>query len=307
MFSSSKKFLCVVTFAFSCNVGSPAQQVVQVAWPTRYGAEPMALDPQQKQWMPALRLAFSSLPEESVISLGLAQGAILGLETAEASKLQSLFASYYARVRQSSAFRTAPSALPYCYADPKPATGLATVYFPATINANTRRIVFLHGTGGSLLAYAHYVASTFSNDVVICPAYGISPAAIPAAYVAEALGAVLQKEPRAKQNPILIGLSAGGVGACRVYGTNPDSYAQLICLGTIPPSDAIARFTGRMNVTFISGAREAHIIDGSFERQLKELRRRNSVVRSELIQGADHYFLLSHEAQTRTTLTKVVR
>ncbi|HTD67110.1 MAG TPA: hypothetical protein VK846_11335, partial [Candidatus Limnocylindria bacterium] len=105
MFSNSKKLLFVAALAFGCNIVSLAQQVIQVTWPTRHAAEPPALDQQQKQWMPALRLAFSSLPEESVISLGLSQGAILGLETADANKLQSLFASYYTRVRQSSAFR----------------------------------------------------------------------------------------------------------------------------------------------------------------------------------------------------------
>jgi pimeloyl-ACP methyl ester carboxylesterase len=304
MFSRSKRFLVAAVLSGALSVS--AQQVIQITWPSRLAAEPLGLEQQQKQWMPALQLAFSSLPEESVIALGLTQGAILGLEESEANRLQPLLSSYYTRVRRSAAFHHASSALPYCYAEKRPATGLATVYFPAMISASTRRIVFLHGFGGSLLAYTHYIASTFSNDVIICPAYGISPATVPGAYIAEALSAVQRREPRAKQKTILIGLSAGGVGACRVFASHPASYAKLVCLGSIPPSDAIARFPNGMNVTFISGAHEPQITDGSFGRQLKALQQRSSAARSELIAGADHYFLLSREAQTRVALVKAV-
>jgi pimeloyl-ACP methyl ester carboxylesterase len=284
-----------------------AQQVIQVTWPTRYAAEPPTLDEQERLWMPTFQFALKSMPEETSMSFALGQPQLLGLDAAEAARLRALFSNYYARVRQPGPFQAAPSALPYCFAGTKPTHGLATVFVPAKITANTRVIVFLHGDGGSLLAYAHYMANTFSNDVIVCPAYGISPGIVPAQYVNEAINTAARRIGQVRGKPILIGLSAGGVGACRIYAANPDAFDRLICLGSIPPSDATVKFTSKMKVTFISGSREPHIANGSLERQLNRLRLRAGAVQSAVISGADHYFLISHEGQTRKALRGAVQ
>ena len=134
----------------------------------------------------------AALPEESLIAMGLMQGKLLGLGDGEGKRLQTLFSNCYERVRQFDPFRTAPSALPYCFAQTKPTNGLATLYVPANITTNTRTVLFLHGYGGSLLAYLHFIANTFSNDIVVCPAYGIAPATIPPAYIDEDRSRILR-------------------------------------------------------------------------------------------------------------------
>jgi predicted esterase len=305
-FSALVQSLCRISIiaAFSLVYAGDglAQEVIQVTWPTRHAAEPPAWNEQERQWLPTFQFALKSLPEETSVSLALMQPGLLGLDAADAMRLRTLFSNYYARVRQTGPFRIASSALPYCFAGTRPTNGHATIWVPAKLTASTRVIVFIHGYGGSLLAYAHYMANTFSNDVIVCPAYGISPAMVPAQYVIEALNAAARRIGRIHGKPILIGLSAGGVGAYRVYAANPDAFDRLICLGSIPPSDATARFTSKMKVMFISGSREPHVADGSLERQLNHLRPRISALRSEVIPGADHYFLLSHEDQTRKAL-----
>ena len=287
-------------------VSLEAQQVLSVTWPTRIAAEPLAVSPEQRQWLPILQSAFASAPEESIIAFGLAQGSSVGLSSSDASRLQILFSNYYARVRKSPIFNTSPAALPYCLSPQKPTNGLATVYVPARVTSDTRQIVFLHGFGGSLLAYCHFLANTFSNDVIICPAYGLAPANIPAAYVAEAQTAVHARLPALKKKPALIGLSAGGVGACRVDARNSDAFERLICLGTIPPADAMAKFASPLNATFISGGTEPNVANGSFELQMKEMNRRVQGIRWGTIPRADHYFLLSHDKETRVALVEAM-
>lgn len=303
-FRSSIPLLLALTWLHGASNLLPAQEVIQITWPTRHAAEPPTLNEQQRQWLPAFQMAVAALPEESLIAMALMQGPLLGLGDAEGKRLQTLFSNYYARVRQSAPFRNTPSALPYCFAQTKPAHGLATVYLPANVTTSTRTVLFLHGYGGSLLAYLHFIANTFSNDIVICPAYGIAPAAIPAAYIDEALKATSERVKNKRGKPLLIGLSAGGVGACRVYAANSSAFQRLICLGSIPPADAISKFSSSAKISFISGAREPHITDGSFELRLSQIRSRAASVSSELIPGADHYFLLSHGPQTRAALIK---
>ena len=106
-------FLLMVIIA----VSSPAysQRLLQVKWPSTNTAPPIVLNQQQREWLPAFRLALGSLPEETVIGLGLMQAQALGVSAIDAARLQSLFANYYARLRQSEAFRTGPSALSYCF------------------------------------------------------------------------------------------------------------------------------------------------------------------------------------------------
>ena len=81
--------------------------------------------------------------------------------------------------------------------------------------------------------------------------------------------------------------------------------AEAVRLRTL--FSATAKFTSKMKVTFISGSREPHIASGSLERQLNQLRLRAGAVKSEVIPGADHYFLISHEGQTRKALRSAVQ
>jgi pimeloyl-ACP methyl ester carboxylesterase len=260
------------------------------------------LNAQQRQWLPVFHSALQLAPEETIVPLTLTQGSLLNLDANDAARLRNLFSNYYARVRVAEPFRGAPSALPYCFSDTKPASGLATIYVPVKVSPDTKELVFLHGYGGSLLAYVHYLATLFPDAIIICPAYGISPGNIPARYVAEARAVAAPWTRTLKGKPILIGLSAGGVGGCRVYTENSAVFERLVCLGSIPPSDAIQKFQRTAKVRFISGSAEPYVADGSFERALNALKLRSPNVRWKIIPNADHYFLLSHEEQTRKVL-----
>jgi pimeloyl-ACP methyl ester carboxylesterase len=227
---------------------------------------------------------------------------MIGLRQDEISRLQRLFATYYSGVRKSPLFSNVPSVLDYCLSERKPQQGLATVYVPAKLTPKTKSVLFLHGYGGSLLAYPHYLSSVFSNHVIVCPAYGISPAEIPNEYLSEALKAAGMRLNVALPNPTLIGLSTGGFGACRAYVRAPRTFRGLIVLGAYPPDEVAGKWTGEMTVRFLLGSKESYVANGSFKGQMAGVRTKVESLEWKTIPGADHFFLLSHQGQTRAAL-----
>jgi len=285
-----------------CAQPSIGQQVTQIRWPSKQTASPVFLAGAQGEWLPAFRLALAALPEETMVSTSLSHGQWLGLRPSESKNLQGLFSDYYSRLRQSDLFGAAPSALQYCFSERKPSEGLATVYYPKDISVTTKTIVFLHGYGGSLLAYLHFLTSAFSNHVIVCPAYGISCANVPLSYVTGALKAVSTRLKMEIRQPLLMGLSAGGFGACRLYVQRPEMFSSLVCLAAYPPSDTTQRFKEGMRVRFVCGALESYVADGSLLRQMQTIKPRTKNLDWKILDEADHFFLLSHEDLTRKTL-----
>ena len=121
----------------------------------------------------------------------------------------------YQLISEDPIFSKVPSALPYCFAATKPKHGMATVYIPNKVTPKTNVILFLHGYGGSFAFYSKFLAETFPEHVIICPAYGISCSYITSAYLRECLLAVNRELNVGLKKPLLIGLSAGGFGGFR--------------------------------------------------------------------------------------------
>jgi pimeloyl-ACP methyl ester carboxylesterase len=163
--------------------------------------------------------------------------------------------------------------------------------------------VFLHGYGGSLLAYPHYLSSVFSNHVIVCPAYGISPAEISNEYLSEALKATAQRLRIQLDKPLLVGLSAGGFGACRASVRAPQAFRGLIVLGAYPPDELAGKWTREMTVRFLVGSKESYVANGSFKGQMAGVKTKVKSLDWKAIPGADHFFLLSHQDQTRAALS----
>jgi len=279
-----------------------AQHVIQVRWPSPRAAPPISLAGVSPQWLPLIRAGVANVSEETAIATGLSQGHLIGLRRDESSRLQELFAAYYREVRKSSLFSKVPSVLDYCLSERKPQQGLATVYVPAKLTSKTKCVLFLHGYGGSLLAYPHYFSSVFSNHVVVCPAYGISPADISNEYLSEAVKATGQRLNVALTKPVLIGLSAGGFGACRAYVRAPQAFRGLIVLGAYPPDEVGAKWTRAMTVRFLVGGKESYVANGSFKGQMSAVEAKITSLEWKAIPGADHFFLLSHPSETRAAL-----
>jgi len=55
----------------------------------------------------------------------------------------------------------------------------------------------------------------------------------------EAWKAVSAKVGREIQKPLLMGLSAGGVGACRVFSGWPEGFHGMVCMAAMIPVDAL--------------------------------------------------------------------
>jgi hypothetical protein len=301
--SANMRIVSIMALAVSLIAGR-AVEVLQVSWPTAHAAQPSQLDPAVADYLPAMRLAVQALPESAIVSMALGQPALLGLTREEGRRLQQLTAERYRLMARSPHFANVPSALPYCFSDRKPASGLATVYVPDRVGTNTPTIVFVHGDGGSFLWYQHYASEIFPNHIIICPAYGISPLTIPQAYIAECAGAVSKRLKIRIATPALVGLSSGGFGACRLYTAAPKFYSQMVCLGAYPTDDTIERFTRDARPRFLSGGTEPFASSGDFQRRIERIRRTCSGVEGATIPGADHFFMLTHQQQTVSYLRK---
>jgi|SRR6185369_1554533 len=288
-------------------IASQAVEVIQVTWPTAHAAQPVQLDPSAADYLPALRLAIQALPESAIVSMALGQPAVLGLTKEQGARLQQLTADRYRLMARSPQYANAESALPYCYSERKPATGLATVYVPTHATTNTPVIVFVHGDGGSFLWYQHYASEIFPNHIIVCPAYGISPLTIPQAYVAECLGVVSKRLGIRLATPSLVGLSAGGFGACRLYAAAPHFYSQMICLGAYPTDDTVARFARDSRPRFLSGGAEPFVSSGDLHRRVVRIQSTCAGVEEATIPGADHFFLLTHSQQTVSYLRRWIQ
>ena len=302
MLGAMRGYIQAVFVWLACTITCGAQHVIHVRWPTTRAAPPISLAGVSPQWLPLIRAGVANVSEETAIATGLSQGDMIGLRQDEASRLQELFATYYRGVRKSLLFGNVPSVLDYCLSERKPQLGLATVYVPAKLTPKTKCVLFLHGYGGSLLAYPHYLSSVFSNHVIVCPAYGISPAEVSNEYLSEALKATGVRLNIALPKPTLIGLSAGGFGACRAYVRAPQVFRGLIVLGAYPPDALTGKWTREMTVRFLVGSKESYVANGSFKGQMAGVKTKVKSLEWKAIPGADHFFLLSHQDQTRAAL-----
>ncbi len=284
----------LVGFLFVAAHPGDAAEVIQVTWPTQHASSPPSMSGQAARLMPAFRVALQSLPEGMIVALALSQPPILGLAASDAKTLQPLVAERYKAIAADEVYRAVPSSLSYCYRPIKADHGLATMHVPDESGPQTPVIVFLHGYGGSFLWYQHYLAQHFPQHLIICPAYGITPSSVPEAYITECLAAVEKRLGRPlAQKPWLLGLSAGGFGACRVFTDLPGRFAGLICIAAYP----LTRQDGKTNTHFIAGGDEVFVKNGQFQRLVGK-------AKSHLIPGAGHFFLLSHENESVAKLSE---
>lgn len=281
-------------------------ELVQVTWPTTHASEPPQVPPAATQYLPAFRMAIQVLPEASIVALALSQPALLDLTAEQAGRLQPLTAARYRLMAQSALYAQAASALPYCFAAQKPVSGLASLYVPDGAGPTTPSIVFVHGYGGSFLWYQHYLSEIFPGHILICPAFGVTGAFISPEYVTESIAAASKHLGFTVAKPYLIGLSAGGYGACEVYVAIPNAFSRFICLAANPPENTVHRFPHEARPCFLSGGTEPFVTSGEFQRLTSVIRRDCPGMEVATVSGADHFFLLTHPEPTTACLRRWV-
>jgi pimeloyl-ACP methyl ester carboxylesterase len=256
--------------------------------------------------LPALQLAISTLPESAVVTLALSQPALLGLSSDQAAALGPLVARRYQLIAASREFSPQASLLPYCYAVARPSEGAALMYVPDGVSPRSPVVVFLHGFGGSFQWYLHWLAEALPRHVIIAPAYGISPVTPDVAYLTEAVAAASQHLRLRLATPALLGLSAGGFGACRAFVSAPRQFSQLVCLAAYPPAEVRAHFRQDQRLHFLAGAREGFVVSGQFAAALQQVRAKCPLAAATLIAGGEHFFMLTHAEDTRVALRKAL-
>jgi pimeloyl-ACP methyl ester carboxylesterase len=227
---------------------------------------------------------------------------MLGLPAKDAEKLQRLSAERYTLMAGDPVFQKAPTSLPYCYSESRPSEGLATVYVPRNIGPDTQSVVFLHGYGGSFLWCLHVLVEAFPEAVIVCPAYGISADGIPSAYVRETVAEAARVVGVPLKTPALVGLSAGGFGACKVYVDTPKEWRRLICLAAYAPDTTLTRYGKGMDVRFLAGTEEQFVAGGYFKRGVRQAEERGALVHSRLMPDCGHFFLLEKREESLAIL-----
>jgi len=279
-----------------------ADEVIQVTWKTTHAAAPPQFSRPAADFLPMFRLALSTLPEAAIVTLALSQPAMLGLTPAQAAMMRPLVAERYALIAKSPVYAGVASALPYCFAEKRPQQGLALVHVPTGADARTPVLLFLHGYGGSFLWYQQLLAEHFGNHIIICPAHGINTSTLSSEYVQECVAAVGLRLGRSVVKPVLMGLSAGGFGACDLYTKHPERFGRLICMAAYPPEDLLLKFPRDARAAFIAGGSEYFVRSGDFARRMAKVRQLAPVTQEFIVPQADHFFLLSHTTQTMAKL-----
>jgi len=279
-----------------------ADEVIRVAWKTTLAAAPPQFSRPTADFLPMFRLALTTLPESAIVALALSQPALLGLTPAQAAMMRPLVAERYALIANSPAYSGVESELPYCFAEKRPQEGLALVHVPSGADARTPVLLFLHGYGGSFLWYQQLLAEHFGNFVIICPAHGINTSTIASEYVQECVQAVGLRLGRPVVKPVLMGLSAGGFGACDLYTKHPERFDRLICMAAYPPEDLLLKFPRDARAAFIAGGSEYFVKSGDFARRIAKVRQLAPATQEFTVPQADHFFLLSHTSLTMAKL-----
>jgi len=281
-----------------------AGEVLRVTWKTTHAAAPPQFSRPAADFLPMFRLALTTLPESAIVALALSQPAMLGLTPAQAAMMRPLVAERYALIAKSPAYSGVGSALPYCFGEKRSQEGLALVHVPTGVDARTPVLLFLHGYGGSFLWYQHLLAEHFGNHIIICPAHGINTSTLSSEYVQECVAAVGLRLGRPVVKPVLLGLSAGGTGACDVYTKHPERFDRLICMAAYPPEDLLLKFPRDTKAAFIAGGSEYFVKSGDFARRIAKVREVAPTTQAFTVPQADHFFLLSHTAQTMAKLSE---
>lgn len=279
-----------------------ADEVIRVTWKTTHAAAPPQFSRPTADFLPMFRLALSTLPESAIVALALSQPALLGLTPAQAAMMRPLVAERYALISKSPAYSGVASALPYCFAEKRPQEGLALLHVPTGADARTPVLLFLHGYGGSFLWYQQLLAEHFGNHIIICPAHGINTSTLSSEYVQECVQAVGLRLGRPVLKPVLLGLSAGGFGACDLYTKHPERFDRLICMAAYPPEDLLLKFPREARAAFIAGGSEYFVKSGDFARRIAKVRLLAPATQEFTVPQADHFFLLSHTTLTMAKL-----
>lgn len=294
---------CLLTFFLICSSWAVhADEVIRVTWKTTHAAAPPQFSRPSVDFLPMFRLALNTLPESAIVALALSQPALLGLTPAQAATMRPLVAERYALIAKSPVYSGVMSALPYCVGEKRSQEGLALVHVPTGADARTPVLLFLHGYGGSFLWYQHLLAEHFGNHIIICPAYGINTSAISSEYVQECLHAVGLRLGRPVAKPVLLGLSAGGFGACGLYTRHPERFDRLICVAAYPLEDLLQKFPRSSKAAFIAGGNESFVKSGDFARGIAQVRLLEPATQEFTVPQADHFFLLTHTTLTMAKL-----
>ncbi len=263
----------IITFT-ACSLVN-AQKVTIAKWRTEHAAAPIKVAKKNLTFLKMIRLGVDHLPEEKFMQLSSMGAAFLGLEKEESIQLGKTIAAYYRRMQdevEKKKFPSIPSAVSYCYSEKKLTSGYANVYVPKLVNEKTPVILFLHGYGGSFSFYLHYLATSFPDSIIICPAYGISMSKVPDEYLKECLSKVSETLETPLSKPILIGLSAGGTGGFRHYSRCGDDYLGFVCIVSLPPKDILANAPQNGALRLLAGGEESYVKSGALGQRMKQLK-----------------------------------
>lgn len=157
-------------------------------------------------------------------------------------KISNSIKTMYAEMNTLTEWRSLPSSTGYSALDLlgiSPQRAQAYIYVPKSFSNNQRKaLIFLHGSLGNLKAYP-YIWSKYAErtgTIIICPGYGFGNWNRKDDMIQTVLNHLPQDLKISREETIIVGLSAGGVGVVNEIKKHPEYKAALFISAVIPDS-----------------------------------------------------------------------
>ncbi|MCO5166422.1 MAG: prolyl oligopeptidase family serine peptidase [Planctomycetes bacterium] len=163
-------------------------------------------------------------------------------------------------------------------------------------------VVFLHGNGGPFQLYPEVLAraAVSRGFAFVAPTWGFGHWVTGAgrARIAAAVEAVERLHPVDRRRVLLVGLSAGGIGAVEALARDPGRFRACVALSGAPAavSGGDPALGGRP-LLLVHGARDPRVPVAHARALAATTRERGGRVALHEVEDGDHFILLSHEAQ----------
>lgn len=224
--------------------------------------------------------------------------------------LSRLMAQSYGGMAKSPSFWLTGSAVPFCLST-RPKGGHLFLHVPKIANSSTPVLLLLHGYGGNLLYFPWAIWKEVPECILIAPSWQVDWTEGDfdgrQAYVEEALKVASEKIGTSLAKPWLVPLSQGGPMAFELAVAKPTAFSGLLGVSTFHGNASITKFPKRFPIRLIHGDNDERISSDNALEVITSIQQSGGDAKATIINGADHFLLLSHRNRMGDFLRKEIK
>lgn len=222
----------------------------------------------------------------------------LRLTNNQSTELTVAFERVYRDIAKDAAFAKVPSAMRQILSHDVHRKAHYFLYKPATVAADTKILVFLHGFGGNLQFYMYLLKTAFPDSVIVCPSYGIAWDKKGEGLLREILQDVQKRSSLTKFKPWLMAISSGGPAGFSIYDKEPDRFEGLILLATYPDWNDVQNPHDNLRVLMLNGVRDDRCPIQYARQVASQLKLKVKDTQAKELNDGDHFFMLTMADET---------